>query len=126
MQLIGLTTVSLLQGLIDLHGRHELSLSEELVDLLDELERGVLLIEDECIDVVDDDWDLALLEEELEQLPVVPLFLIVLGVVETVHLDFSWEVAAEDFSDKEAVIKGPKENGQLMKMVGHLPSDILD
>ena len=79
---------TLLQGLVNFDWWHQLPLSEKCIDFLHKLERRVLLVEDEGIDVVDDDRDLPLLEEELQLLPVVLLLRVVFGVIKRVHLDF--------------------------------------
>ena len=41
----------------------------------------------------------------MQQLPVVSLFLIVFGVVETVHLDFGGEVTGEDLGEEETIVE---------------------
>lgn len=110
---LGIPWVCLLQSFVDLHGRHQLAFGQQGVDLLHELEGSVLLVEDQSIDVIDHDWDLSPLEEKLQELPVVALLLIVLSVVEAVHLDFTREVAAEDFSYEEAVVEGPRQKSEL-------------
>jgi hypothetical protein len=67
------------------------------------------LVKDERINIVDQDWDLTLLKEELQLLPVVFLLRVVLCIVERVHLNLAWEVAREDLSDEEAVIKSASD-----------------
>jgi hypothetical protein len=57
------TRIGLLKGLVDLHWWEELSFSEERVNLLHKLKRAILLVENERIDIVDNDWNLSSLEE---------------------------------------------------------------
>ena len=52
-------------ALVELHGRQKLALSEQAVDLLDELKGGVLLIEDKGVHSVDGDGHLTAREELL-------------------------------------------------------------
>lgn len=46
-----------------------------------------MLIEDEGVNVLENDWDLPLFEEHLKLLPVVFFLLVIARVVEGVHLD---------------------------------------
>lgn len=65
-----------------------------------------MLVENQCVDVVDNNWDLSFLEENLELLPVVLFLRIILSIIEAVHLDLGGEVSGEDLSDEEAVVEG--------------------
>jgi hypothetical protein len=64
-----------------------------------------LFVKDECINRVDCDGDFSAVEKELKLAPVVALPPIIFSVGEGVHADVSWEVSAEDFSDKESVVE---------------------
>ena len=85
---VGISGIGLLQSLIDLDWWHQSPLGQQRIDLLHELKRGVLLVQNQGVEVVDDDGDLPSLEEQQKLLPVILLLRIVLGIVETVHLDF--------------------------------------
>jgi hypothetical protein len=90
-----------------LYRGHELSLSEQSVDLSHELEGHIVFIEDKWVEVLKDDGDLATLEEHLQLVPVVFLLLVVFCVLKRVHLDVLWEVTREDLGDQETVVKRP-------------------
>jgi hypothetical protein len=45
----------------------------------------------------------------LQQLPIVLLLLVVLGVVETMHLDLLRKVPREHFGDEEAVVESSSD-----------------
>ena len=80
-------------------------LGEEGVYLLHKLEGGVLLVQDQSVDVVNHNRNFSSLEEQLELLPVVLLLRVVFGVIERMHLDFGWEVSREDLSHEETVVE---------------------
>ena len=101
--------LALLKSFINLDWWHQLPLGEQRVNLLNELKSRVLLIKDKCIDIVYQNWNLTLLKEELQLLPVVFLLRIVLGIIERMHLNLTWEVAGEDLSDQETVIKSASD-----------------
>ena len=109
VQLPSIIWIGLLQRLIDLNWWHELPLSEQRVNLLDKLKSRVLLVQNQSINIVDHNWNLSSLEEQLQQLPIILLLLVVLGVVETMHLDLLREVPGEHFSDKEAVVESSSD-----------------
>ena len=98
-------SVRLLKSLIDFDWWHQLPLGQKCVNLLHELEGGVLLVKDQSINIIDDDWDLPSLEKELELLPVILLFWIIFSVIKTMHLNLGWEVSWEDLCDEETVVK---------------------
>ena len=74
-------------------------LGQQSVNLLDEFQSCVLLVQDQSIDRVQSDRDLASVEEKLELVPIVALAPVVLSVREGVHADVLWEVAAENLGD---------------------------
>ena len=82
-----------------------MSLSEQCVNLSNELQGHIILIENQGISVLNNDGNLSSLEKHLELLPVVLLFLIIFSVFERVHLDVSWEIPAENLSYKETIIE---------------------
>lgn len=109
VQLPSIILIGLLERLIDLDWRHELPLGEQRVNLLDKLKSGVLLVQNQSINIIDHNWNLSSLEEQLQQLPIILLLLVVLGVVETMHLDLLREVPREHFGDEEAVVESSSD-----------------
>jgi hypothetical protein len=109
VQLPSIIWIGLLQRLIDLDWWHELPLSQQRVNLLDKLKSGVLLVQNQSINIVDHNWNLSSLEEQLQQLPIVLLLLVVLSVVETMHLDLLREIPGEHFGDEEAVVESSSD-----------------
>ena len=82
-----------------------MSLSKQCVYLSHELQGHIVLIENQGISVLNNDGNFPALEKDLELLPVVLLLLIVFSVFERVHLNVSWEIPAEDLSDKETIVE---------------------
>jgi hypothetical protein len=85
--------IGLLECFINLDWGHQLPLGQQGVNLLNELQCGILLVEDERINVADHNWNFSSLEKELQLLPIILLFRIIFGVIETVHLNLRWEVS---------------------------------
>ena len=86
-----------------------MSLGKQRVNLLDEFKGSVLLVKDQGVDVINQNWDFTLLEKQLQLLPVVLLLRVVFGIIERVHLDLAGEVAREDLSDEETVVKSSSD-----------------
>jgi hypothetical protein len=73
--------------------------------LLHELQGHIILIQDQGINVLDDDGNLALLKEDLQLLPVVLFLLVVLSIVKGMHLNVLREISTEDLCNQKAIIE---------------------
>jgi len=91
--------------LIEFGGRKKALFCQQAVHLLHKLKSRVLFVQDQSVDRRQDDRDLALVEEQLQLLPVITLFGVVLCVFITVHRDVCGKVPRENFSDQEAVVE---------------------
>ncbi len=65
---------------IQLDRRQQLFLCKQSVNLLHELESGVLFIQNQCVNRIKSDWDSPAIEEELQLVPVITFAAVVLGV----------------------------------------------
>ena len=95
-------------GSVDVH-----SVRQQRVHVLDHVHRAIGLLVQAEVDVVAGNREAVLLEEALQQRPIVQLTWQTLSVLIRMKLDVGREVPGEDLCDQEAVgeVPGSRERG---------------